>query len=630
MKIPIIWLKDYVSTDKTPKELAASFTQLGLMLDKPLGDGSVLDLEHRMDRSDWLSIIGCARDLAAFENTPLLLPKVSLKAGKSPDPKSKIEINIQTPVVRRFQTRLIKGIKVRKSPEWLVERLRAYGMDSINNIVDITNFVMVEYGQPMHAQDIAKLPGSDITIRKAKAGEKLVTLLGTEVKLTPSTHVLTSGDVPIVILGVVGGKATGVTNDTTDIILDAGNYDSRVIRKSSRELKIMNETVSRDDKFLDPRAIDIALDRATDLILELAGGTYYSNDDYYPTPVTPNSIVLTLSRLHLLSGIEFSLSQAKKILTALDYAVIEESSSQLTVEIPYFRTDVEVEDDLIADILRIYNYENIPTLPLTTPNPTEITPAILKFEDKLRDILVASGAHEHITTSLVQSNDAVGEVVLQNALSTDQNALRLSLTPKLIEIKTNYAKHGIKVVAIFEIGKVFAVGSSLPAQAGHASTPYLEHRHLTLVTVSTPNDALATLLSNLGITKYTLTNDYQIIINDKVVGNLTVSSFTLNTLSLMSHYQSYTGIVSEFSHNVTRDISLLVPTGLSYADLINTLGSLKLTNSNIECKSMTKLSETINNYLLTLTWADGTTSVDNEIKQITTHLKETLKITSKS
>ena len=159
MKVPLIWIKDYVETSKSAKELAASFTQLGLMLDKPLDDKNVLDLEHRMDRSDWLSMIGAARDLAAFEGVPLKLPKLSTKPGKVADPKELIKIDIQTPVVKRFQTRLIKGIKVGASPAWPNWRLSAYGMESINNIVDITNFCHGEYGQPMHAQDITKLPG---------------------------------------------------------------------------------------------------------------------------------------------------------------------------------------------------------------------------------------------------------------------------------------------------------------------------------------------------------------------------------------------------------------------------------------------------------------------------------------
>ncbi|MFZ2199220.1 MAG: phenylalanine--tRNA ligase beta subunit-related protein, partial [Microgenomates group bacterium] len=269
MKIPLIWLKDYVSTNKSIKEIASDFTQLGLMLDKPLDETNVLDLEQRLNRSDLLSMIGCARDLAAFEGIKLNYPKVSVKPALPIPGSDKIRIKIETPHVRRFQTRIFKGVKVGPSPKWLVDRLKSYGIESKNNIVDITNFVMVEYGQPMHAQDISCLKGKDITIRASCDGEKLTTLLGTQVKLDKDTFVLTSGGEVTVIGGIVGGKNTGVSSSTTDIILDSGNYDSRVIRKTSRRLKIINETVSHYDKFLDPRTIDLALDRATNLILEL-------------------------------------------------------------------------------------------------------------------------------------------------------------------------------------------------------------------------------------------------------------------------------------------------------------------------------------------------------------------------
>ena len=189
MKIPLIWLKDYVSSDKSAKDLATSFTQLGLMLDKPLDDSNVLDLEHRMDRSDWLSILGCARDLSAFEGIKLNYPKLYNKPGLKVSEEEKIKIQVDTPVVKRFETRIFKGVKVGQSPTWLVDRLKAYGMESINNIVDITNFVMIEYGQTLHAQDIAKLKGRDITIRQAKDGEKVTTLLGTEVKSSKTTTI---------------------------------------------------------------------------------------------------------------------------------------------------------------------------------------------------------------------------------------------------------------------------------------------------------------------------------------------------------------------------------------------------------------------------------------------------------
>jgi phenylalanyl-tRNA synthetase beta chain len=183
MKVPLIWLKDYIDTKKTPKEIAESFTALGLMLDKPI-EKDVLDLEHRMDRSDWLSIIGCARDFAAMEGLKFKFPELNKTAGKQPKKSQIIDIKIECPdLVHRFNTRVFRGIKVKKSPKWLSERLEAYGIPSINNIVDITNFVMVELGQPMHAQDIAKMEKPEIVIRRAKDNEEITTLLGQQIKL---------------------------------------------------------------------------------------------------------------------------------------------------------------------------------------------------------------------------------------------------------------------------------------------------------------------------------------------------------------------------------------------------------------------------------------------------------------
>jgi phenylalanyl-tRNA synthetase beta chain len=178
MRLPLIWLKDYVSLRKSPKEIAESFTALGLMLDKPI-QKDVLDLEHRMDRSDWLSVTGCARDLAAMEGQAFKFPELNKSAGKQPDREQTIEIKVECPeLVRRFNTRVFRGIKVKKSPSWLSERLELYGIPSINNVVDITNFVMVELGQPMHAQDISKMEKPEIVIRRAKKGEEITTLLG--------------------------------------------------------------------------------------------------------------------------------------------------------------------------------------------------------------------------------------------------------------------------------------------------------------------------------------------------------------------------------------------------------------------------------------------------------------------
>ncbi len=622
MKIPLVWLKDYVETSKSAKEVAASFTQLGLMLDKPLDDKNVLDLEHRMDRSDWLSMIGCARDLAAFEDIPLKLPKFSTKPGKSLPAAEHIKVTVDTPAVKRFQTRVFKGIKVGKSPQWIIDRLTTYGMESINNIVDITNLVMIEYGQPLHTQDIAKLKGRDITIRLAKNGEKLTTLLGTEVKLNSDAFVLTSGGEVTVIGGIVGGKNTGVTDSTTDIVLDSGSYDSRTIRAVSRKLKILNESVSRNDKFLDPRAIDLALARATDLILEIAGGTYYANGDYYPTPVVPKTMTLRLSRLHLLSGMDIPLSTAKKILKSLEYVITEENDSELTLEIPYFRTDVEVEDDLISDILRIHNYTGIPQISLSTPVPRDITPPIYRLEDRLRDLMVAQGAHEHITSSLTAATGQKDEVVLANALSSDQNALRHDLLGGLTHVHSTYKKHKQTNTAVFEIGKVFR----------QSADKYLEGRLLTVMFPSHSGvaDSLSTLLSSLGIESYQINQKNEIIVSDALVGTVAANSYTLVTDALMPLTKSYTGIVSEFSHPTSRDLSLLAPNGIKYFDIVTCISSLPNTWDKMESVGTPSEISGKNNYLLRITWAQDTPAINVEKDLILKTLKDKLNIDSKS
>lgn len=622
MKIPLIWLKDYIDTTKSPKEIAADFTQLGLMLDKPLDKNNVLDLEQRLNRSDLLSILGCARDLASFQGLKLKLPKGYTKHGKVADKESYIEINVHTPAVRRFQTRVFKDIKVGPSPDWIKERLNAYGIDSINNIVDITNFVMIEYGQPMHAQDIARLKGRDITIRQAKEGEKLTTLLGTEVKLNPDTFVLTSGGEVTVIGGIVGGKNTGVTNDTTSIILDSGNYDSRIVRATSRKLKIINETVSHYDKFLDPRTIDYAMDRATQLILEIAGGTYYVNDDYYPVSVVPQTVTLRMSRLKLLSGMDINLSTVKKILKSLEYIVVEESEDTITLEVPYFRTDIEVEDDLISDVLRINDYTNIPLSPLQTPVPTDLTPEIYRFEDRLRDLMVGQGAHEHITNSLTSATGDQNQIVLVNALTSDLNALRTNLESGLSKVLKTYKKHKQTKVTIFEIGKVFQVGGG----------KYLEGRLLSVAhgVAGQSTDSLATLMSGLGITNYYINKNNKIYVHDNLVGYIAPTGFTLVTNAIMSLVKPYSGIISEFSHLSSLDLSLIVPKNLKYADITEALTGIEKNWLSVSCKSMTKMEDGTNNYLLTVTWNSESKTVESDKKLILKTLKDKLKISSKS
>ena len=592
MKIPLIWLKDYVEIEKSPREVADSFTKIGLMLDKPVGEDQVLDLEQRLNRSDLLSILGCARDYAVFENLKLKAPKIKLNKTLPADLKSKIEIKVNTPAVRRFNTRVFKGIKVAPSPNWLSERLRLYGIDSINNIVDISNFVMVEYGQTTHAQDIAKLKGKDITIRNAKAGEKIVTLLGTEIELDNDTFVLTSGGIPTVIGGIVGGKATGVTETTTDIVLDAGNYDPKVIRKNSRKLKIFNESVSHNDKLIDPRLCEIALNRATDLILDLAGGTVYENDDYYPSPVVPQSLSLHLDRLKLISGQDLSLKSVKSTLQKLGYAVTEENSRAITVEVPYYRTDIEVEDDLVSDILRMSDYNTIPSTSLRTPIPPDITSPLYRFEDKLKDYMLAVGAHEHITPVLVKTDEDKKRVKLENALSEDQNALRMSALETLPLVTNTYRKHKLTVPIVFEIGKSFL------------RQEYQELRELAVIDQTDIRTTLSSLMQALGI-KYRLKreeNAVTVVAGTSHLGYLHSTSFILYTNALMTLARPYPTIIANFRPETSIDLSLSLSSPISFDLIEDCIKKSSPDLSKLEVREERQTQPGIKTLLVRLTW----------------------------
>lgn len=451
MIVPIKWIKDYLNTSKSPKEIATSFTEIGLMLDRPIL-GEVLDLEHRMDRADWLSILGCARDLAAFEKIKFLEPE--LKSLSLPK-RNEIDIQIKSDKVNKFRTRIIKNIKVKESPDFIKERLLDYGLPVINNIVDITNFVMVEYGQPLHAQDINKFQTKEIILRDALEGESIQTLDGTTTKLIEGTLVLTESHKPICIGGIVGGLRTGVTEETTDIVLDAGNYNQASIRKASRSLNIRNETVSRSEKFLSPELVDLAIMRATDLILEYAGGEAFENDDYENFEPTSKKMTMTKERLAKISGEDFYYEKAEDIFDRLNYEIVSSDETKIVVKTPYFRTDIEVEDDLISDVLRIYGYSKIKSEPINNYPPKDITPKILVLQDQITDKLVSLGLHEHITDPFLRYDGNSQRILLFNSVNSDKDSLRINIKESLVNALNYYLKIGREGIQLFEIGNVY-------------------------------------------------------------------------------------------------------------------------------------------------------------------------------
>ena len=392
----------------------------------------------------------------------------------------------------------------------------------------------------------------------------MTTLLGETVTLDQSMFVLTQNDTPTVLGGIVGSKATAVDTSTTEIVLDAGNYDQNNIRKSSRKLKIQNETVLRYDKFLHPELTELAIQRATALILDLAGGTYYENEDYYPTPAPKKTQKLRFSRLKKVGGLDFSADQAAKILTRLEYKILEQTAEHIVAEVPYFRTDVEVEDDLVADILRINNYAHINPMPLDAAPPASITPTEVVFAEQMRDALVSMGAHEHITDPLVEVNDSEFQVKLENALTSEKGALRTSIYETLRKVADIYKKHRVENISLFEIGLIYQQHGDPKDFASFKEIKTLEYIYqqegadyaqINKVVKS----VLAGFFNILGIKDYELAktkNGTNIMIDRKTVGELKIDSFTIFYQDLAYLERQNIRVVPEIQNISLEDITL--------------------------------------------------------------------------
>ncbi len=474
MIVPIAWLQEYLElSSMKAQEIAEKFTYIGYMLDRPIqqvGDFTVLDLEVRQNRSDCLSLIGLARELGAVIDQRVTLPE---KLDISQLPSGNVIINIENKeLCYRFNTITIQNIKNGNSPDWMKARLEAYGIKSINALVDITNYVMIEYGQPLHAFDARKLPEKNLTIRPAHRDEKISLLGEKHVSLTEDDLIIADGSGPIAIAGIMGGKDTGIESDTTEIILEAATYNQASIRRSTIRHDIRTEASTRLEKFLHPMLTEIALARAAYLIKEIAGGEIIDHTDSYPHPFNEISIELRYNQVKRLTGVELPKEKVNAILNKLEIQTKEISNEAIQCSIPYFRTDLELEADLIEEIIRIHGYDQIPMTALSGGVPRDIQSRSFEFEEKIRDLLVGMGYDETITEPLVsENNPQLKPVLLENSLTADKTMLRTTLEHSLIHAMNEHKKHNFRVIKLFEIGEIYYMSDN----------SYVEEKHVGLV-----------------------------------------------------------------------------------------------------------------------------------------------------
>ena len=460
------------------KELGLSDDAAGLMelsTDIPLGtplsealglDDVVFELEITPNRPDCLSLIGVAREIRAETGNPLKLPTVDLQESGI-NIRDLTSVTIDAPdLCPRYAARVIQGVEVAESPKWLQQRLESVGIGVINNIVDVTNFVLMEYGQPLHAFDYHKLAENRIVVRRARDNEQITTLDEVARELTSDMLVIADAEKPVALAGIMGGYDSEITETTCDVLLESAYFNPLSIRATAKALGISTEASYRFERGADPGAVLAALDRAAQLIAELTGGTICDGIvDVYPGQQPLTEIQLRPERVNFVLGTTIETAEMVQILDRLGFDV-DITGKVYQVVVPTFRSDVTREIDLIEEIARVYGYDNIPTtLPkgdIPVPAPTPKTEA----RRRIKHFLLAAGMMEAVNYSFCDPNcfDKIrlnaddplrNTLQLRNPLSPEMSVLRTTLTPGLLENAQHNRNHQIDTIALFEIGGVF-------------------------------------------------------------------------------------------------------------------------------------------------------------------------------
>ena len=429
-------------------------------------DDYIMTFELTPNRGDSMSAIGVARDIAALSSSKISRPKFKIKPSKEKAGKYiKVEIEDKS-ACQRYAARIIKDIKIAESPWWLKKKLLMCGIRPINNVVDISNFVMLECGQPLHAFDLNRFGSNKVVVRRARKNEMFKTLDEKEHKLSPEVLLITNGKKGVAAAGVMGGFDSEVRPDTTDILLEAAYFNPEVIRKSRKFLNMTSESQARFEKGVDPNGLEYAIDRAAYLFQELCGGSVLSGMvDCYPKKITPCKVSFRPQRCNDLLGTDYKTSLMKKVFKDLGFTIASINAGtidkKLTVIVPTFRPDIEREVDLIEEIVRIRGYAEIPDEvgnigPLFTPiHPQD------KFKEDIRRLMTGQGFDEIMGHGFDDSRLAAlvnpGQPLLKisNPNSVELNVMRNSLIPfALTVMKNNIAQRNLDL-CLFEYGKVY-------------------------------------------------------------------------------------------------------------------------------------------------------------------------------
>jgi len=462
------WIASHLRNPLAPAELAQRLTAVGLNVElrEPWGRDEVWEVDVTTNRPDCLSHRGLAREAAAAEAGELKPLVVEVREGDTPvDALAKVAVE-DPEGCPRYCARVIRGVRVGPSPPWLAERLTACGIRPINNVVDATNYVLFDLGHPLHAFDLAKLAGHEIRVRRAKPGERLVTLDGVERLLSPEDVVIADGEKPVALAGIMGGANSEITELTTAVLLESAYFDPVRVRRTRRRLGLDTEASRRFERGADRAMARMAVDAVAQLILELAGGELAKGIlDTAPVLPTAKTIPLPLARLAAFAGCEIPEAFVRHLLERLEIPFTQ-GEGVLFCQVPSHRVDLELPEDLFEEVLRHWGYDRIPSVLPPQHGEPGTRQGSFPVTDRARDLAQALGLAEAVTYAFVPREVeeafaasplvAKGEpVVLENPLSARMAVMRRSLWSSLAEAATANLRRGAERVQLFEVGRVF-------------------------------------------------------------------------------------------------------------------------------------------------------------------------------
>ncbi len=477
MRIDATWLADLLEGTHHMDTLAERLTHVGFTVElrEEAEGGEVWDVEITTNRPDAMNHRGLAREAAVALGDQVRPLRMNLAEHPEDPATDHASVTIEDPEgCSRYAARIIRGVRVGPSPAWLARRLERCGVRPINAVVDATNLVLLELGQPLHAFDLATLEGRSIVVRRAHEGERLVTLDGVERELHPSMLVIADARRPVALAGIMGGAETEIGGTTTDILLESAHFDPIVIRRAARRLGMHTEASHRFERGCDPQVVVTGADLAAALIAELAGGTVCGGViDTVARPWTPREITLSVERLGRFAGLQIPAERVIAILEGLGFAP-RRDGDLVRCTVPSWRVDVELPEDLYEEVIRHVGYDAVPSvLPVLSSRPGGRSPA-WELVDRARGAALDAGLDEVVTYAFIDpEHDALaGELPLvagdplplTNPLSRTQATMRRSLLPGVVSAAREMLNRGEQELSIFEQGRAFALAEGRPLE----------------------------------------------------------------------------------------------------------------------------------------------------------------------